>query len=399
MSKLLSSVLAITFILLSASGVIAARGGPQQAESASTRLALEITYFTGRPPAFQAVGDANSPPRGGWFGLFRRIPSWQPPPGSLPVRAVNILSRVEGDAVRVTVSVFLGERLHEKEQSATTLLVRENEKVTIGELIQFGVEPFEIRVVKVAPRPAPLPRVTTRAASISAIGIEARNTTLPAYKVSLQNLSGQGVAAVGVEVMVNGQRRLSTIQQGKEGEPLIPAGAVYELNMPGATDAQLAAGGYRPEALPDQEIVITAAVFADHSYEGNAATAAQYRAYAVGRKAQISRILPLLQTALDSPESTLSDEVNTLKAQVASLSTEADVTVVDQWSKEFPTLNPAAKTGLKTAIEVSLNSVKNDLLKDLQEFKHSAPPSADSKAFRKWLRVSKERYEAWRSRL
>src|SRR5437764_6430238 len=80
----------------------------QQGTSGPTGLALEITYYPGRDPGYQPVPGPDAKPSGAWFGLFRRIDSWQAPAGAQPIEAVRVISRVEGDAVRVTVSTLSG---------------------------------------------------------------------------------------------------------------------------------------------------------------------------------------------------------------------------------------------------------------------------------------------------
>ncbi|HEX8177552.1 MAG TPA: hypothetical protein VF543_20855 [Pyrinomonadaceae bacterium] len=60
-----------------------------------------MTYFKGTPPAYEDV------PGNSWFGRFQRVEGWTPEPGTLPVRAVDIATRMEGEAVRVIVSVHV----------------------------------------------------------------------------------------------------------------------------------------------------------------------------------------------------------------------------------------------------------------------------------------------------
>jgi len=399
MKKLRLIVLNTTVIAWLAFSANAAPSQQPRTESPTTNLALEVTCYKDRPPSYLSVPKHGSKPGGAWYTLFRRVPSWEPPAGSLPVRAVNILAHLEGDSVRIAVSVFLGVRLHEKEEAVTTRLVHENGKVIISELTQFGVEPFEIKVVRVAHSLATHPQVTSQAGSIAVVGIEAKDSTLPSYKVSLQNLSSQNVIALGVEVLVNGQKRLSSMPHEKEGQPLIMAGAVYELSAFGARDALLTSEGYRPDSPQGQEIVISVAVFEDNSYEGDAETAARFRALMIGRKIQIARLLPLIQTASDSTELNVSAALNRLKAQVSSLSNDVEMSVADQLLKDFPTLSPSVKERLKPGIEVALHGVKTGLLKDIQEFEKLGSQSLDAQAFQTWLRVKKERYEKWLSRL
>src|SRR5262249_27395363 len=328
-----------------------------------------------------------------------RCPSWNPPACASPVTSVGIQPRLEGDAVRIAVAVLFGERFNEKESSVSTHLVRENEKITIGELTRFGVEPFEIKLVRVTQNLTIHPQVTSQAGSIAVVGIEAKRSTLPSYKISLQNLSSRSVMAFGVEVLANGQKALISMPQGKEGEPLIPPGAVYELSAAGAKGAILSSEGYQPISPQFQEIVITAAMFEDNSYEGDAKTAALFRAFMIGRKIQVARLIPLMQNATDTTELNVSVTVNRLKTQVSSLSNDVEAPELDGLLKEFPTLSVDAKESLKKGIEAASRGVKTDLLINLQKFEKPGSISLDAQAFQTWLRDNKEKYEKWLSRL
>jgi hypothetical protein len=365
----------------------------RQTRPAGAGLALEVTYYQGRPPTYHQVIGSTS------YALFRRVPSWTPPAGSFPVSGVGIVSRLEGDAVRIEVSVVLGVRSEEKVEPVSTHLIHENEKITISELTRFGVEPFEVKVVRFINSRTIQPMVTSQAGSIAVLGIDPKNSTLPSYKVSLRNLSGQNVMAIGVEALLNGQKRLISMPQGKEGLPLIAPGAVYELSTLGARDALLTSEGYRPNSPPIHAIVITVAMFEDNSYEGDAKTAALFRAFMIGRKIQVARLIPLMQAGADPTESDVSAAANRLKTQVSSLSDEAETSEVDRLLKEFPTLGADVKERLKKGIEATLHGVKADLLRDLQKFVNPGSQSLDAQAFQTWLRVNKEKYEKWLSRL
>ena len=372
----------------------------RQTESPGAGLAPEVTYYQGRPPTFQRVGGYGSnKASGSSYALFRRVPSWTPPAGSFPAMGVGMRAHLEGDAVRIAVSVLLGVRFVEEIQPVSTHLIRENEKITISELTRFGVEPFEVKVVRVTNSLTINPPVTSLAGSIAVVGIDPLNSTLPSYKVSVQNLSSRNVMALGVEVLVNGQKRLSTMPQGKEGEPLIAPGAVYELTTAGAKDAQLTPEGYRPYSPQIQVIVISAAVFEDNSYEGDAKTAAIFRSFTITRKIQAARLLPLMQNAADTTESDVSAAANRLKTQISSLSDDVETSVVDRLLEDFPPLRADVKASLKKGIENVLHNMKRDLLSDLQKFVNPRSQSLDAQAFQTWLRVNKEKYEKWLSRL
>lgn len=372
-------------------------------QQSPTDLALEVTYDKSRPPTYQTILGPDAKHASAWYALFGHIPSWQPPAGSLPVRAVYIVPRLEGDSVRVAVSVYLGVRFHEKEVPVGNYLIRENEEIGTGELTQFGVEPFQIKLVRVLALSTAIPQVVNKTQSIAVTGVEANNSTFPSYKLRLRNLSGKNVLALGIYVLANGCEKSSSLPHRKEGQPIIEAGSEYEkdyeLGVSAVNDAGTTNGGYVPDAPPDQEILISTAVFEDGSYEGDAKVAASFRAFVIGRKIQIGRLIPLIQDALNDKDLHGRQAVEAFKARVGALSGEVSMSVVGELRKEFPSLDENAKANLKSSIEVALNGVKFDLLKDIQEFEKAGSQSSDANAFRMWLSKKKERYEKWLARL
>jgi hypothetical protein len=399
MKRRLLITLIILGVMCRALAVHAAPQQEQQTRPAPTGLALEIVFYQGKAPAYQPVSHPEAKQLGAWYALFGHVPSWQPAADALPVKAVNILPRLEGDHVRIAVSVHLGVRFFEREESVATYNVRENETISVGELARFGVVPFEIKLVRVNPVLTSPPPVVNKTESLAVSGIEAVHSTLPSYKVMLQNLSGKNVAALGVEVHVNGQRRISSMPQGEDGKAVIEAGATHKLYVAAANNAQMTRDGYTPETPPNQEIVITTVVFDDGSYEGDAQTAASFRAFQLGRKTQVARLVALLQQASDSTDRDAATALESLKTQVASLSNEAEAAAVNALRREFPAFNRNGKRDIKAEVEIALNGVKTDFLKQIQKYERERAESTDENDYRAWLSARKARYEKWLSNL
>jgi hypothetical protein len=399
----MSKRIAVAFISLviacQAFAVKAASSPQQQAAPAPTGLALEVTYYEGRPPAYQTVPGPEAKLNGAWYGMFRSVPSWQPPANSLPVQAINILSRLEGDSVRIEVSVLSGKEFPDKETPVATYRVHVNEKISARELTRFGAEPIEIKVVRVDPLLINPPAIVNKTDSIAVFDVKVNTSTLPTYTLTVRNLSGKSVDALGIKVMVDGRARNSSLRRGKQGQHLIEAGATEEIFLHGAELARKTSEGYSPDSLPNQEIHINTVVFADGSYEGEVETAAQVRGFEFGNQIQIARLIPLLQEALNSTGSETFESLKRLKTLADSLSTDIGQAAVDELSKEFPALNQEGKPNLKIAIEVSLAGIKTDFLKDIGDFEKASAQSISANALRAWLSANKEKYEKWLSRI
>ena len=372
----------------------------QQEVSPPTRLALEVTFFPGRNPAYSTVPGPDAKASGAWYALFARIPSWQPPAGAQQIEAVRVISRVEGDAVKVTVSTLSGRKALENEQPVGTYLIRETEKISIDDLKRFGIEPFQIKLIRVnANVPAVPPVVLKGVESVVVLNSMPKETTLPSYRIILRNQSNKNIVGLGVDVVAGGKVQVTSKPRGIDGQPLIPAGKEYWLTVAAPNRARPTGDGYEPTSPSDQQIQIKAAVFDDGTYEGDAQTAAAVRGYRAGEKMMLSRLVPLLETALNSPNADLTEALKNLDSQVSSVESDADPQMVQTLSAELPPASDARRREIKETMEVTATTIKNTLLKEIQTLEDGGPPALNADLYRTWLSKTKERYEKWLSRL
>ncbi len=388
--------LSILLICLTVSANVLA----QQSPSAPTRLALEVTFYPHRKPAYETVPGPDSKPSGAWFGLFARIASWQAPAGAPQVEAVRVVSRVEDDAVRVIVSTLSGRKALENEQRVGTYLIRETEKISIDDLRRFGIEPFEIKLVRVNPTIAAVPPVILKGVeSIVVINAMAKETTLPSYRIILRNQSNKDVVALGVDVLAGGKVQITSKPRGIEGQPLIGVGKEYWLGVAAPSRAQQTPGGYVPTSPSDQQILIKAAVFDDGTYEGDAETATAVRGYQAGEKMELPRLIPLLENALNSSNSNLTEGLRNLESQVSSIGSDAEPAMVQSLASQFPQTSDPMSRRIKETMEVTATTIKSNLLKEIHAFQNEGAQSLNADLYRTWLTKTKERYEKWLSRL
>src|SRR5262249_20452121 len=174
----------------------------QDGAPAPTMLTLEVTFYPGRKPAYETVPGPNAKPGGAWFGLFARTKNWQSPTGAPNVEAVRVVSRVEADGVRVIVSTLSGTKALENEQQVGTYLINETEKISVEDLRRFGIEPFEIRLLRVNPTIAPVPPVILKGVdSLIVLNAMPKETTLPSFRIILRNQSDKNIIGLGVDVV------------------------------------------------------------------------------------------------------------------------------------------------------------------------------------------------------
>ena len=379
---------------------LAATGFAQQDVPVPTRLALEVTFYPGRKPAYETVPGPDSKPTGSWYALFGRIASWQAPAGAEPIEAVRVVSQSEELGVRVTVSIMSGRKALENEQRVGTYLIRETEKISIDDLKRFGIEPFQIKLIRVNPNIPPVPPVILRGVeSLVVINSMAKESTLPSYRINLQNHSNKNIVGLGVDVTVGGKVQLTSKPRGIDGQSLIAAGNEYWLTVSAPTRARPSADGYTPTSPSDQQIQIKAAVFDDGTYEGDAETAAAIRGFRAGEKMVLPRIIPLLETALNSSNADVTEALKNLESQVSSIDSDADPQIVQSLTAEFPPASNARRKEIKTAIEVTATTVKSTLLKEILTLEDGGVQSLNADLYRTWLTKTRERYETWLARL
>lgn len=378
-------------LLLITLGVVIPAAFAQQSSPPPTQLALEIKYYPNLPPGYQGVAAVGR--NGGWWARFATIPGWKQPAAGLPVHSVDIKSELAEDGVRVWVSVYLG-RMREQQKSIASYILHVGEKQIVSELAGVGVVPFEIKLIRVDLAALEMPHFRSKAKSIELVVMQPKLSTMPVFEVVVRNLSGKNVAALSQNVFQSGRVEITSMPQGKEGQPLIPPGGTVVLTAPIATRAIATADGYAPSVLPDQTIAIASAMFDDGSFEGDAQPALSFSGFQKGRSIQLTRVIALLNKALAADES-LATDIAPLIAEVAALNFEATSDDLQNLRERFPATN---ETDLKRPVEISMKSLRDEVLRDFDQYqlRRRRYPTP---TVREWLTATAQRYQAWLSRL
>lgn len=341
-------------------------------------LALQVNFIKDRPPAFHSYSETDLRFSSAWYSLFGRIPNFKPAADSLPVRAVNIVPTLDKNSVKVTVSVFTGQKFHDKEELVGVYSLKENEKFIVKDLTKFGVEPFEIMLVRLTPTAAVLPTFRNNTNSFQLISIEPVVSTLPKFKVKLLNASEKAVIACTFAILVDEKLNLSGMPQGKHGEPLVKAGGTYETIVPGASQNTKLPDGAAPSAPPNQTFVIKTVIFEDGSYEGNESEAAMFIGFVIGRKIALKQIINFLEKS--SPEN--------LAVQFENLQISVDDNSFNYLLKRFSNINA------RGSIEIAANGVKREFQQEYDKVKNRTPEEQ-----RLWINTIKNEYKQWFARL
>jgi hypothetical protein len=382
----------ILFFLLSCTCLSASAQGQQaRPRPIPTGLVLEVVYFKGLPPSYQVVLRSDIVNEGTIYFRFRRLSDWQLPAGALPVQGVRIAPSLEGDIVTIKVAVTRGVKFQDVEEVVTTYRLRENERVLAEDLKSFGVEPFDIKVVRTAPELSNAPPIINKTKSLEVVSQQAIVSTFPTFKLTLHNLSDKNVSALHINVVKNGKIVLSGMPHNPEYQPFIKAGGDLDLPQRLSTRAQSTPGGYEPFSPPAQDIVIATVIFEDGTYEGEVEPAGNYRAFMVGDKSELKRIVPILQVASAAGTGAV-DPAAELRSQLQSLSYDIDEADFASLVQAFPSLKAES---LRAAAEGSVHHMRRELLQDLERFQSTA----GVKDFQSWLDGNSKRYSSWLARL
>jgi hypothetical protein len=334
------------------------------------------------------------------YGMYRLIESWKPKAGTEPVQGVHVISKLEGDAVRVYVSTLSGAKALEKEEAVTNFLIRENENVVVNELKQCGIEPFGIKLVTVTPPSLPMPSIDNRVEALTVVNTDvAYDSTLPTYKLTLVSQANKNIIALGIDVLTDGRVALAGTRQNPEGQIFIAPGKYYQLKVGGVVRAQPVGEGYAPATAQNQQILIKAAVFEDGTYVGDPGIAVRVTATRAGEKFVIPKLLALLTDAISSADTNVVEGLKNLESQVTAVSTDADPELVKRIAAGFPELKESQTSKVKEGIEFSATMTKYGLTKDLQSLGAGESRPADVNAYRELLGRAKDRYEKWLAKL
>lgn len=306
---------------------------------------LEINYFEGRPLAYLALNNSV------WFAAFPRIADWKPQAGYLPVSAVKLYSRIDGvGVVRVKVTVLRGPH-HEFEDLVADHVVGKD-KTVIAELANFGVVPFELTLVNAPVTTVSLPEVKNDTRSVL-VNLEPMASDLPKFRTTFSNISSNPVAGLSYRVMTNGRSRVSAMPRGEHGDAFINAGSSLALPISFPLQPNMLSTGDVPQSDSGAQLIISAVLFKDGSYEGNVSEAARLRAFGFGEKVQTARILDLLRSGSVLGPRELAFKADQLSYKV----TASDIVPL---LAEFPGLSQSDIESIRFCAEASASSTQKD---------------------------------------
>lgn len=384
--------LTIFLILLLLGNVFCAAQYDRQ-KYAPPGLVLEVSYNDESKPSYIYVTDHILQSRGNLFSNFQRVGKLRQAGESFSVKAVRIVSRPEAGAVKVKISVVSGQKPNEIEQPVAEYTLRENDRVTVSDLKRFGVEPFEIRAAALTLASSDLPQIINKTNSLTVEKIEPFDAEIPSVRVVLVNNSDKAVNALTYKITVGKSPRSSSRPESTDGNILIKPGERFQAIIPNAGFGVKNTVGQTVALEPNRTITISAAVFEDDSFEGDAAEASKLMIVKFAGKLQTKKILNLLTQTAESDSA-----LSVLREKAENLNSEIDENEFSKFASRFADLPENEIFYLRSAANAVLKEMKRVFIDETESF-NQGQKTAESAETRHWLKTLKEKYQNSLSRL
>jgi hypothetical protein len=358
-SSLSSTLRAMRFLALFCAAIVTLRA---QAPPAVPKLAVEIRDAPGEEPFVQIVTQDEdlSWEFSNWS--FLPLPGFEskehPPaqPSDLDIyfhlhgdvmdieAKVKFAPRIEGDA--------LGTEEHRLEVELGSYRGRVGDTISFDKLTELGFRPATIKIVSPERQQATslpivvhVPSITARVASQDHTG----------YKIVLHNLSAQGVTAFEIKDALSGGAETRSELSG--GRPVIAANENYEYELDCRDDVDTGTSDDDREQ-GSCAFVLTAAVFADGSYEGDVDAAAMLEMNLLAGHSQVLRVHQALQAVLDDKDALESSRIARMRTAVSNLSYQPDPTIREQLRSKFPGVSDSVLAQIDENLRIDLDSMK-----------------------------------------
>jgi hypothetical protein len=326
-------------------------------------------------------------PTTAWTPLFPKTQAWRSSEG-LTVSAINYHAVLTADGVHVKVSVFLGEP-HQKELPVATVTVTPDQPVVIEALREYGVAPVTLSTRALDPTTLYPPQFDNKTAALQVTDVDVTSDGVPAYRITVRNVSSKPVMTFHVESYQRGIRDLSGRQGLRNGMPVVEPGGTYTFRFSASSRTP---GSQRWTPSSHDLVVITGLLFEDGEIEGDPAAVWLAPVMYLGRRAQLARVLELF-AAVEKSHSSPDAQVEALTNRIEALPVLADTALRQSSAILVPSsgsfVDPRAIEG---ALSAALLEVRSGVLSDLQ----SAPREPD--AFARWFTEIREQYRAGHQR-
>lgn len=309
-------------------------------------------------------------PNGFWSSNFPSIKDWKLPSGEQRIQVINIEAKLIDEKSEVTVTVFKGKRFGEINELVVKVMLSEGESVEVPELKKYGYHPITLKMVLIGTTTSNVPLVSNPAKSLK-IFVNPTVSTAPSFNVKVVNESSNSVLAIAWHTEAGGRRLLSSMPRGRHGESLINANGEYVVNIK---------NNNTNPSIEYTSLVIDAVIYEDGTVDGDYNKAATFFAFIEGEKKALSKIIPLLQSAI---------QTHSQKLDISSLITRIDAITEGTEDKDGqPT----------SAVGVSFASIIKDLVVAVRKLDSNSADKSDA-GIRNDLMELLRFYEEWQNKL
>lgn len=359
---------------------------PAWAQPTSRPLALVTTYADGR------VTESLVPPTGfrAWTPMFPRVPDWRDPEGALPVTALNIVAKPDGDVLRVAVSVLRG-KVREVLEPVAETVVGIGERVPVDALRRVGVMPVTLSATLYAVPALHVPRARSRVVDLDVESVEPVVDSKPGYLVTVRNRSGTALVTLAYSTFVGARVGVSGQQGDPSATPVAEPGGTFTFRVPVSGSLETGRGFATSE--PVDEVMIAGAIWADGRLDGDTARVAPLLALHRGRLSALGRVLSILRSSSSAGDPLAA--LDQIRAEVAALPIASDAMAVATVTRLVPDMSPLTAGEVAPAVSVGSQSVRARLLEDIDRLR----PQLTRVQARQWLEEALPACEASMSRL
>jgi hypothetical protein len=337
----------------------------------------------------------------GQRGAFESVvskPSPASPRGeaSPSVWTLIVTAQPAGDMWRINVSLGLGEYYDGGAKQVATYVLRTNERAEVSEVMQHGVEPFRVGVLKVSTSAARAPHVMNRTQSILVEKLEARPLPEP-YQLWLKNHSGKDVLAIQINSHKGGKFSALRWHEKGRSQPLIKAGDSYRITILSEDRACAGTDGYRP--TQSDRLEISSVVFADGSYEGTSGLAALIRAKTLGHAQHLGSVSELFNSWGERDNLSPAEISYYFRAVASGIEEMAESHLVNDLQSRLPELGAETIPSLGKFLRHGQHEIKTSLLADAKEMESISAKGletqVETKIVAEWLARTKAKYADW----
>jgi hypothetical protein len=391
-------VLIPVWLLLMFGGIAGAQSLPSPPQASDFNL--EITNLMSTRYVASVPTDGH---QAGVYGTWnlRHIADWKPS-AEVPSAAgvIKVTFWLEQDSVRVEVLAYLGEIAPNSrppdwqklpQMKIASRLVRLDETISIDETQRVGIQLFQVKLVRAAPWSIGPPEVINKT---QALNVESTTEERPAYTVTVRNVSTKNISAIMWYGIENDRKGGGG---GVQGGLLVRAGKEFQIQQHFSNSQEKRADESNSELPRKRQIVIAAVLFEDGSFEGEPDTAATMAAGWSAEAQQLSRIIPLLQSAAASGDPDQTASLAKLKNDIGALSEEVDTAQVAKLLTRFPNLSSEQQRIVNVGFKGGLRVAKHNMLNEIERLEYERAHAAVAKDVRTWAEQMIAKYQKLQS--